>query len=441
MTPPRTFVIGDIHGCVTELYYLLDAIAPTSDDTVCFLGDYIDRGPSPKAVIDRLIQLQTEGPTCVFLKGNHEDRFLSYLGFPGNYGDVFLRGGGDRTVQDYGIAHHTPKTAASYLPEAHLQFFLNLRDAWCVDNFLCVHAGVRPSRSLHDQWSYDLFSIRKDFYPYPHPFPYTVLFGHTARQEVFLDFPYKIGLDTGVVYGNKLSCLELHEKSLLQIKYGQRQISHRNLQEVFTPTWANSLVARPYNDGKLKKKPPISRSYKSLWWHCEKSIRPQTGFFQRKVSKLVSFFTEKPCQNSPQGDLQKGEEAFRRGNYFNALREWEPLAEQGNVQAQYRLGCLHAKDPDGNMAKAASWFHRAAKQGLAEAQFELGHLLEKGQGLPKDEKTAAYWYQAAASQGIRGAQYSLALQYHEGRGVPQDDQKASFWYWASASQREMVTQT
>ena len=86
MTRARTFVIGDIHGCVTEVDRLLDALAPDSSDTLVFLGDYIDRGPSPRAVVDRMIRLRQEGPRCVFLKGNHEDRFLGYMGRRGAYG-------------------------------------------------------------------------------------------------------------------------------------------------------------------------------------------------------------------------------------------------------------------------------------------------------------------------------------------------------------------
>ena len=80
MSAARTFVIGDIHGCVDELDRLLDALAPAAGDTVVFLGDYIDRGPASKAVIDRLLRLRREGPRCVFLKGNHEDMFLGFLG-------------------------------------------------------------------------------------------------------------------------------------------------------------------------------------------------------------------------------------------------------------------------------------------------------------------------------------------------------------------------
>jgi serine/threonine protein phosphatase 1 len=88
MSTARTFVVGDIHGCVDELNCLLDAIAPAADDTCCFLGDYIDRGPASREVVARLIRLRREGPRCVFLKGNHEDMFLAFLGLRGRYGEA-----------------------------------------------------------------------------------------------------------------------------------------------------------------------------------------------------------------------------------------------------------------------------------------------------------------------------------------------------------------
>ncbi len=230
----RTFVIGDIHGCVDELNYLLDAIAPTTDDTVCFLGDYIDRGPSPKAVIDRLLRLQTEGPTCVFLKGNHEDMLLDFMGYPGNRGVFYLAGGGDETLEDYGVTVQSPQKTVQELPPDHLEFFLNLQDFWYWEDFLCIHAGVRPTRPLDKQAPFDWYWIRKDFILHPHPFPYTVVFGHTVQRDVLLQLPYKIGLDTGVAGGGMLSCLELKEKDLFQIRRREKEVIRHNLAEAFT---------------------------------------------------------------------------------------------------------------------------------------------------------------------------------------------------------------
>ena len=139
---------------------------------------------------------------------------------------------------------HSPHTIAQSLPEGHLEFFVNLRNEFSVGEFLCVHAGVRPTRTLDHQLAYDLLWIRDDFILHSHPFPYTVIFGHTLQRDVLLHLPFKIGLDTGLAYGNMLSCLELKEKELFQInQYGNR-VSRRNLQEAFTQTWPTPTESR-----------------------------------------------------------------------------------------------------------------------------------------------------------------------------------------------------
>jgi Calcineurin-like phosphoesterase len=229
MSQARIFVVGDLHGCVDEVDRLLDALAPSPADTVVFLGDYIDRGPSPKAVIERMLRLRHEGPRCVFLKGNHEDMLLAYLGERGNYGEAFLFNGGEATLRSYGLEGQSPEMVAARLPADHLAFLRALEMRFQHGPFLCVHAGVAPNRPLDAQRDEDLLWIRDAFIAHPHPFGCTVLFGHTPRREVFLDQPYKIGLDTGLVYWNKLSCLELGEQRLYQIRRGESVVTDRLL--------------------------------------------------------------------------------------------------------------------------------------------------------------------------------------------------------------------
>ncbi|HSD10614.1 MAG TPA: metallophosphoesterase family protein, partial [Candidatus Binatia bacterium] len=92
--PGRLLAVGDIHGCVDELSVLLDAIQPTGDDKLVFLGDYVDRGPSSRGVIDLLIELRDSGRCqTVFLRGNHEDMFLDFMGERGRHGEAFLFNG------------------------------------------------------------------------------------------------------------------------------------------------------------------------------------------------------------------------------------------------------------------------------------------------------------------------------------------------------------
>jgi serine/threonine protein phosphatase 1 len=238
MSAARTYVIGDIHGCLDEVDRLLDEIAPESRDTVCFLGDYIDRGPSSKAVIERMLRLESEGPRCTFLKGNHEDMFLDYLGLGGHYGDVFLQNGGGPTLASYGFLGLSAEAIAERLPADHKRFLLGLQSTVRFGRFLCVHAGLRPERGIEEQSEEDLFWIRKEFTSVDHLFPYTVIFGHTPQQDVMLQLPFKIGLDTGLVYGNRLSCLELVEKDLWQVERHGDRVLRRSLAAEFGGTAA-----------------------------------------------------------------------------------------------------------------------------------------------------------------------------------------------------------
>lgn len=235
MSEPRTFVIGDIHGCAEEVDYLLDAIQPSEGDTVTFLGDYVDRGPSSKGVIDRLLRLRREGPRCIFLKGNHEDMFLAFMGKRGRYGDSFLYNGGELTLRSYRLEGRSGQDLADHLPPDHLEFLLGLDMTWRQDDCFCVHAGLAPLRSLEDQEAEDMLWIRDEFIASPHEFPFTVLFGHTPHREVLLDLPYKVGLDTGLVYWNKLSCLEWHQKRLYQIRRGEGAVRSSDLGADFEP--------------------------------------------------------------------------------------------------------------------------------------------------------------------------------------------------------------
>lgn len=229
MTEARRFVVGDVHGCLDELDRLLDHLAPGSADTVCFLGDYVDRGPNARGVVERLLRLRREGPECLFLKGNHEDMFLAYLGEAGRHGDAFIWNGGDATLASYRCEGLSGAEVASRLPGEHREFFRTLRTHAYLGRFLCVHAGVRPSRPLAAQSEEDLLWIRDEFIAHAHPFPYTVLFGHTPHREVLVDLPFKVGLDTGLVYGNRLSCLEVDAGCLWQIRRGERAIQQRAL--------------------------------------------------------------------------------------------------------------------------------------------------------------------------------------------------------------------
>jgi hypothetical protein len=141
-------------------------------------------------------------------------------------------------------------------------------------------------------------------------------------------------------------------------------------------------------------------------------------------------------------DFQKGLDAYNKKDYATALREWEPLAQQGNADAQYNLGQMFRRGlgvPQ-DYKTAVTWYRRAAEQGYASAQFNLGLMYDEGLGVPQDYKTAVKWYSRAADQGIAQAQSNLGLMYSEGQGVPQDYKTAVKWYSRAAEQEHAKAQ-
>ncbi len=229
----KTYVIGDIHGCLYELSCLIESLPLEPLDRLIFLGDYLDRGPDPKGVVSYLIEWQQSGDQeVIFLKGNHEDMFLSYLGLPGQYGEMLLFNGGWTTLASYGVVERdrSHEEIVSLIPPNHLEFFMGLKTFYLMEPFLFVHAGIHPLKPLAQQSAEELLWIRTEFIFSRHFLPYTVIFGHTPQNEVLFDLPYKIGLDTGLVYGNELSCLEVHEKVLYQIKRGMRNVERRSVR-------------------------------------------------------------------------------------------------------------------------------------------------------------------------------------------------------------------
>ena len=142
------------------------------------------------------------------------------------------------------------------------------------------------------------------------------------------------------------------------------------------------------------------------------------------------------CLAAPaRADFKAGENAYHRGDYATALREWQPLAKQGHAVAQYNLGLLYSNSQGvpKDDAQARQWYEKAAVQGHAEAQVNLGMLLDYGRGGPQDFKMAVRWYRRAANQGNELAQRKLGLLYERGDGVQQDFVQAYMWYKLGAA--------
>ena len=201
----RYFTIGDIHGSLSHLERMMAEIRPSLDpqgDTVVFLGDYIDRGPNSKGVVDFILQLQKELSEVVCLKGNHEDMFLDWVLNGRNY-ELYLYNGGGATIRSY-----IQQGGRFHVPPEHLEFFQGLHLYYETDRYIFVHAGLRPGVPLEQQDPHELVWIRDEFLYSTYDFGKTVIFGHTPLQQAFIA-PNKIGIDTGAVYGGALTCLEL----------------------------------------------------------------------------------------------------------------------------------------------------------------------------------------------------------------------------------------
>ena len=133
--------------------------------------------------------------------------------------------------------------------------------------------------------------------------------------------------------------------------------------------------------------------------------------------------------------INAGVAAYKRGAYATAVREWRPLAEQGDAKAQYNLGLMYRKGqgvPQDD-AEAVGWWRKAAEQGNAGAQNNLGVMYRNGHGVPQDDAEAVGWWRKAAEQGDANAQYNLGLIYKNGQGVPQDEAQAYMWFKLSSS--------
>ena len=133
--------------------------------------------------------------------------------------------------------------------------------------------------------------------------------------------------------------------------------------------------------------------------------------------------------------INAGVTAYKWGAYGIALREWRPLAEQGNAKAQYNLGLMYRKGqgvPQDD-AEAVEWWRKAAEQGNAGAQNNLGVMYRNGHSVPQDYAEAVGWWRKAAEKGYATAQHKLGVMYGKGLGVPQDEAQAYMWFKLASS--------
>lgn len=223
--PSAIYAIGDIHGCLTELRALeqaifADAASIEGEKWLVYLGDYLDRGPDSAAVLDHLMTRPPADFRRLCLAGNHEAMALAYLHSPSHTSD-WLGFGGLETLYSYGISPaELQKTSArglealirSHVPEEHRRFLEQLLLTVSVPGYIFVHAGLRPGVTIEQQSEQDLLWIRDEFFRAP-PWPdLRVVHGHTPGAEVFMS-PGRICIDTGAFATGILSAVRLQPSS------------------------------------------------------------------------------------------------------------------------------------------------------------------------------------------------------------------------------------
>ncbi len=223
----RVYAIGDIHGRADLLARMRGLIAADLGRTrpdealVVLLGDYIDRGPNAKAVLESLTTEPFPVPTVPLL-GNHEAMLLDFLDRP-EAGEAWRRFGGIETVHSYGVevadlrsAQNLPAVAAKLraaMPAHHLDFLRALQLSHSAGSYFFCHAGVRPGVPLDEQREQDLLWIREEFMDSEEPFGAIVVHGHTPGEQPNVR-PNAIGIDTGAYITGRLTCLALGPTSV-----------------------------------------------------------------------------------------------------------------------------------------------------------------------------------------------------------------------------------
>lgn len=226
----RTLAIGDIHGASTALDALLAAVRPTPDDRLVFLGDYVDRGPDTKGVLDRLIQLRTTH-TVVCLRGNHEVMMTQARTAKAER-KMWLSVGGTQALASYGKAPGLMGKLDDVPPE-HWSFLEDhLADWFETETHLFVHAGLHPELPMDEQSDLMLFwEFLNPHAPYQHVSGKTVICGHTSqRSGKVLDLGTTICIDTHAYGGGWLTCLDVHA-----LRYWQADVMGRVREDWLEP--------------------------------------------------------------------------------------------------------------------------------------------------------------------------------------------------------------
>lgn len=232
----RLYAIGDIHGRLDLLKAMHGRIADDlaarrpADFRIVYIGDYTDRGPDSKGVLDFLSASCKQDSRNIALMGNHDEEFLEFLATAKRDG-LFACNGGDATARSYGVeidfssgrhARAGRDRLLKAMPETHIVFLSSLRRSVTLGDFFFCHAGIRPGVPLDAQDPHDLIWIRQGFLDHAGLYEKVIVHGHTpvARPDIQ---PNRIDIDTGAFKTGRLTALVIDggEKTLIEVSDNQ----------------------------------------------------------------------------------------------------------------------------------------------------------------------------------------------------------------------------
>lgn len=212
---PKVFAIGDIHGCYRELNELLDQLPLDQNSTLIFLGDYVDRGPNSRAVIDTILDMQSKYKT-ITLMGNHEAMMLDFFTDPSSASAAFfIFNGGSSTLASYVMDDQE-----YHIPDSHMNFLRNLQLHYETDTHFFVHAGVpeiKLAKLQDSEHMQDYIWIRKKFLESNFAWEKIIVHGHSPVPQVEIK-PNRICLDTGCVFNGYLTAMEMNSGAVYQVR-------------------------------------------------------------------------------------------------------------------------------------------------------------------------------------------------------------------------------
>jgi serine/threonine protein phosphatase 1 len=251
----RTIAVGDVHGCSTALRRLIEAIDLRATDTLVMLGDYVDRGPDSRGVLELLIEL---GDRCrlVPLMGNHEEMMLAARNARADLG-FWLACGGQATLHSYGNSG-----GIELVPREHFRFLEHCQTWYETETHFFVHANYRADVPLDRQDAHALRWLSlADYVPPPHRSGKIAVVGHTPqRSGQMLDLGHLKCLDTGCCLGGRLTALDVESGRLWQVdEVGCRSLCETcgNMREVVSGKGSRFLLCQlAENDERFDKYPP-----------------------------------------------------------------------------------------------------------------------------------------------------------------------------------------